>query len=117
MFFMFLAVVLVPEPVGKLRGRIPTESDANPIGSAPAMSKQLKICSTVFCTSLLSFLCFLGGPGGGFGGFQVGSRSSGRPRLRLPRRKPPKPSGPPRKHMKLNRRVQNTVEHVFYCVL
>ena len=38
-----------------------------------------------------------GGPGGGFGGFQVGSKSSGKPLLRLPRRKPPKPPpGPPK---------------------
>ena len=60
--------------------------------------------SAVFCTSLLSFLFFLGGgpgggyggPGGGFGGFQVGRRSSGKPLLQLPRRKPPKPPpGPP----------------------
>ena len=37
------------------------------------------------------------GPGGGFGGFQVGSNSSGKPLLRLPRRKPPKPPpGPPK---------------------
>ena len=35
-----------------------------------------------------------GGPGGGFGGFQVGSKSSGKPLLRLPRRKPS--PGPPK---------------------
>ena len=38
-----------------------------------------------------------GGPGGGFGGFQVGSNSSGKPLLRLPRRKPPKPPPGPSK--------------------
>ena len=42
----------------------------------------------MFCTSLLSFVFFLGGgfggPGGGFGGFLLGSRSSGLPLLLLP---------------------------------
>ena len=49
----------------------------------------------MFCFSF----CFasFGGPGCGFGGFHVGSTSSGKPLLRLPRRKPPKPPrGPPK---------------------
>ena len=38
-----------------------------------------------------------GAPGGGFGGFQVSSKSSGKPLLRLLRRQPPKPPlGPPK---------------------
>ena len=35
-----------------------------------------------------------GGPGGGFGGFQVGSKSSGKPLLLLRLKKPP--PGPPK---------------------
>ena len=39
----------------------------------------------------------VGAPGGGFVGFQVSSKSSGKPLLRLLRRKPPKPPpGPPK---------------------
>ena len=49
-----------------------------------------------------------GGPGGGFGGWKGGRSSSGKPLLRLPRRKPPKrpPGPPPGKNKKLNRLVQ-----------
>ena len=47
-------------------------------------------------------VCFdfvvLGGPGGGLGGFLLGSLSSGLPLLLLPTRKPPKqPPGPKNK--------------------
>ena len=70
-------------------------------------------------------MCFvfvgLGGPGGGFDGFQVGSKSSGKPLLRLPRRPslgPPKPPpGPPRKNWKSSRLVQNAVDNMFYVLL
>ena len=47
----------------------------------------------------------VGGPGGGFGGFQVGSKCSGKPLLRLPRIKPPKPPpGPPTPKITLHQR-------------
>ena len=72
-------------------------------------------CS-VFCFVLMVFR----GPGGGLGGFHVGSKSSGKPLLPLPRRKPPKaPPGPPKppEPLRMNRLVQNTVEIILYCVL
>ena len=54
------------------------------------------------------------GPGGGFGGFQVGSKSSGKPLLRLPRRKPPNPPpGPPKTKKTKQNTKQNSKKSLF----
>ena len=50
-------------------------------------------CDSVFCFAFVGF----GGPGGGFDGFPVGSKSSGKALLRLLRRKPPEPPPGPTK--------------------
>ena len=57
----------------------------------------------------------LGGPGGGLGGFQVGSNSSGKPLLRLPRRKPPQPPpGPPKPNITLQ---QGTTTILLFLII
>ena len=48
----------------------------------------------IFCSVVCSFFV-IGGPSDGFGGFQVGSKCSGKPPLRLPRGKAGKPPKPP----------------------
>ena len=67
---------------------------ANQIQSPP---KTIKPAKDLISTPLSIYLFGgpgdgFGAPGGGFGGFQVSSKSSGKPLLRLLRRKPLKPS-------------------------